>query len=123
MEQGFGTVEHDPALWAKMNHPHPHALAKDGDLLAGYALVMLRSFGQEIPVLAPMFEEIGSIPELKDGSWFVMGRDMRGQGLPWEGVFKGLYEATQVQMQGHFSCVVQRWPREYPVFAGPGGWF
>lgn len=106
LEQGFVTVEHDPDLLAKMNHPHPHALAKDGDLLAGYALVMLRSFGQEIPVLAPMFEEMDSIPELKDGSWFVMGQICVDKAYRGKGVFQGLYEQLRSQMQGHFSCVV-----------------
>ena len=58
--EGFVTVNHDFDLLKKMNHPHQHVIAKDGEKVVGYALVMLRKWEKEIPVLIPMFEQINS---------------------------------------------------------------
>jgi hypothetical protein len=38
-EQGFVTVKHDPAVLQRMNLEAPSIIAKDGDLVVGYALV------------------------------------------------------------------------------------
>ena len=55
-EQGYITVPHTFEILKKMNDASPHILAMDGDSVAGYALVMLRSFKYEMPILIPMFE-------------------------------------------------------------------
>ena len=43
-EQGFVTLEHNLDLLAEMNTPYPHAIAKNGHKVVGYALMMLPHF-------------------------------------------------------------------------------
>lgn len=94
--QGFLTVQHEPAVLQRMNEAAPAVIAKDGDMLAGYALVMPREFAADVPVLKPMFDMLNGLSWrgrwLRDNPrWFVMGQicvsaDYRGQGI-----FDGLY--------------------------------
>src|SRR5687768_835773 len=58
---GFVTVMHTFELLKKMNQAAPQIIAKDGDSVIGYALVMLRSFSDMIPVLQPMFNRLSTI--------------------------------------------------------------
>jgi len=77
-EQGFVTVQHDIDILSTMNHPHAHIIAKKNDEVVGYALVMLPEFGNDIPVLRPMFEKIDTLhfknKPLKGTNYFVMGQ-------------------------------------------------
>jgi ribosomal protein S18 acetylase RimI-like enzyme len=88
--QGFVTVQHDFELLDTMNQPFAHIIAKDGERVVGYALVMLRSFADKIPVLFSMFDMINKAifqeKPIKDSTYFTMGqicidKDYRGQGL------------------------------------------
>lgn len=94
--QGFLTVRHDPAVLQRMNEAAPAVIAKDGDQLAGYALVMLRAFAPEVPILLPMFEMLDGLSWknnlLRDNPrWFVMGQICVAEGYRGMGIFDGLY--------------------------------
>ena len=54
--QGFVTVVHNFELLSRMNQSVPQIIAKEGDEVIGYALVMPESFRFDIPVLTAMFE-------------------------------------------------------------------
>jgi len=56
--QGFVTVQHDPAVLQRMNAAAPAVIAKDGDQMVGYALVMPRAFAPEVPILLPMWAAV-----------------------------------------------------------------
>ena len=94
--QGFLTVRHDPAVLQRMNEAAPAVIAKDGDQLAGYALVMPREFSPEVPILQPMFEMLDGLVwngiTLRDNPrWFVMGQICVAEAYRGMGIFDGLY--------------------------------
>lgn len=95
-EQGYVTVRHDPAVLQRMNEAAPAVIAKDGDQVVGYALVMPREFAPAVPILIPMFEMLESLSwknqPLKDNPrWFVMGQICVAEGYRGMGIFDGLY--------------------------------
>jgi ribosomal protein S18 acetylase RimI-like enzyme len=94
--QGFLTVRHDPAVLEHMNEAAPAVIAKNGDQLAGYALVMPREFAADVPILQPMFEMLdglvwNGITLRNNPRWFVMGQICVAEAYRGMGVFDGLY--------------------------------
>lgn len=109
--EGFVTVVHELSLLEQMNRPYPHVLAKTSEgQLAGYALVMLKEFADEIPVLVPMFQAIDQQTyqgrSLADTPYFVMGQVCVAEKFRGKGIFRGLYQALRQQMQPHFPLVI-----------------
>lgn len=109
-QQGFVTVHHDFELLQFMNQPHPHIIAKDGEIVVGYALIMLKSLKDRIPVLFSMFEEINNMiyrgEKLEEVAYFVMGQVCISKAYRGKGIFRGLYEEMKRQMSPHFKYVV-----------------
>ena len=95
-DQGFVTVRHRPDVLARMNASNPSVIAKDGDQLVGYALMMPRSFAADVPELAPMFEMLDGLAwrgqSLRDAQrWFVMGQICVAEIYRGKDVFEGMY--------------------------------
>lgn len=94
--QGFVTVKHDPALLFQMNETIPQVIAKDQDQVIGYALVMLPSFQELIPVLKPMFAQLDALSyqgkKLSDFRYYVMGQICIAAAYRGMGVFDQLYQ-------------------------------
>lgn len=108
--QGFVTMDYTVAELASICGPYRHVVAKDGERVVGYALVLLAERAAPFRVLDDMFEKIaaGSIDgeALRAGSYFVMGqvcvaRDHRGKG-----VFGLLYRVLKAQMRSHFAFAI-----------------
>src|SRR5262249_26311329 len=59
--QGFVTVEHSLEVLRRMHAIRPSIVAKEGEELAGYALVMPVQCRSFIPILEPMFQRLGSV--------------------------------------------------------------
>ncbi len=94
--QGFVTVQHNPEVLQRMNDAAPAVIAKDGDQVVGYALVMPRAFAPEVPILLPMFEMVGDLswknkPLRDNPRWFVMGQICVAEEYRGAGIFDGLY--------------------------------
>ncbi len=108
--EGFLTVRHSFDLLKRMNTPYPHIVARDGVKVIGYALVMLRSFATEIPVLAPMFDRINGIKyngsELGGTRYFIMGQVCIGKPYRGQGVFTGLYAEMKKRMAKDFDFII-----------------
>lgn len=108
--QGFVTVKHDFELLKALNEPYPHIIAKDANEVVGYALVMLRKFASDVPVLLPMFEQIDDIlykkKWLKDSAYFVMGQVCIAKGYRGQGLFKGLYHKMREEMADKFDYII-----------------
>jgi GNAT superfamily N-acetyltransferase len=110
-EQGFVTLRHDPIVLRRMNEAAPSIIAKDGARVAGYALVMPRSFAADVPLLQPMFEMLDGLSwrghNLRDHArWFVMGqicvaRDYRGAGI-----FDGMYLKMKEVCRSDYDFVI-----------------
>ena len=109
-QQGFVTVNHDLDLLTRMNSPYGHIIAKDGDKIAGYALVMLKDFADEVPVLFTMFERINLLQhkgeKLGNTQYFVMGQVCVAKDYRSQGVFAGLYQHMKKCMSPHFDYIV-----------------
>ncbi|NAS31227.1 GNAT family N-acetyltransferase [Flavobacteriaceae bacterium R38] len=101
--EGYITVGHDFDILKKMNDACPHIIAKDGDKVAGYTLVMLQSFRNEMPVLTPMFETADEL--LKGKNYVVMGQVCIDKPYRKMGVFRGLYTYYQQQLSNRFDCL------------------
>jgi GNAT superfamily N-acetyltransferase len=107
--QGFVTVQHNFDLLKAMNEAIPQVIAKDGDSVVGYALVMLSSFQDLIPVLKPMFLMFEHIDykgkKLVDYQYYVMGQVCVAEGYRGMGVFDGLYQQHRELYRHRFDFV------------------
>lgn len=109
-DQGFLTVRHEPEVLLRMNQFYPSVIAKSGDELAGYCLVMPREFANDIPILAPMFALLETLhwrgQPLNDWRWFVMGQVCVAGAFRGQGVFDGLYDTLKQVCRADFDVVV-----------------
>jgi hypothetical protein len=105
LHEGFVTVQHTVALLEQMNSACAHIIAKDNDIVVGFALVMLSSFRDEIEVLIPMFERIdGLVP--KDKTFVVMGQICIAKNYRKQGIFRGLYHFYREELQHEFDYLI-----------------
>ena len=112
LSQGFVTVVHDFDILKKMNDACPHIVARDGDTIIGYALVMLPFFSKDIDVLKPMFEKIKIVPYqgkmLNAYKHFAMGQICVHKPYRGMGVFDLLYTGMKEQMQSEYElCITE----------------
>lgn len=109
-EQGFVTLKHNVRLLQEMNNPFPHAIAKDGERVVGYALVMLKEFSQQIPKLDPMFAQIEDAVyqsrKLNSYKYFIMGQVCIDKAYRGKRIFDNLYLTLKAQMEPHFDFVL-----------------
>jgi GNAT superfamily N-acetyltransferase len=109
--QGFVTVRHDPAVLRRMNDVAPAIIAKAGDRVVGYALVMPREFSADVPVLGPLFAMFDALawngsPLRDNPRWFVMGQICIADGYRGRGIFDGLYRSMAECYRDRFDFVV-----------------
>ena len=100
---GFVTVEHTPEILRRMHALEPSIVAREGERLAGYALVMPAECREFIPVLRPMFARLDALG-VRD--FYVMGQVCVAPAWRGKGVFDGLYRAHRDLLGGKFSRVV-----------------
>lgn len=110
-EQGFVTVKHDPGVLQRMNEAAPSIIAKDGDRVVGYALVMPRAFASEVPILQPMFDLLDTLSWHGSGlrehpRWFVMGQICVAEGYRGMGVFDGMYQKMKEVCRADYDFVI-----------------
>ena len=110
--QGFVTVQHNFVLLQEMNEAIPQVIAKDGETVAGYALVMLPSFQEMIPVLQPMFAMFRDInshgKKISEYNYYVMGQICVGEDYRGQGVFDGMYQQHKALFADQFDfCVTE----------------
>ena len=103
-QEGFVTISHSLELLERMNDVCPHIVARDNGRVVGYALCMHPDFSEEIPILLSMFEMINTL--LEDRSYMVMGQVCVDKGYRGKGVFRGLYQAMKVALEGEFELIV-----------------
>lgn len=104
-ENGFVTVEHTLDVLRRMHGFVPSIVARDGDELAGYALVMSVECRSFIPVLEPMFQRLDALG-LFQRRFYVMGQICVASPYRGRGVFDLLYGAHREHLRGRFESVV-----------------
>jgi hypothetical protein len=101
---GFVTVVHSLELLRKMHRLCPHILAKNGDVVVGYALAMVPELRLDIPVLAALFEITDDLLPGRD--YLVMGQICIDKPFRGKGLFSGMYEFYREQLHREFECLV-----------------
>lgn len=109
--QGFLTVRHEPDVLLRMNEAAPAIIAKDGDQVVAYAMVMPREFAAEVPILQPMFEMLNGLswkgqPLRDNPRWFVMGQICVAVDYRGEGIFDRLYLKMKEVYYPHYDFTV-----------------
>ena len=109
--QGFVTVKHDPAVLRRMNEATPAVIAKAAEQVVGYALVMLREFAPDVPILRPLFEMLNRLswngrPLHDNPRWFVMGQICVAAEYRGTGIFDGLYSTMADVYRSRFDFTV-----------------
>jgi GNAT superfamily N-acetyltransferase len=109
--QGFLTVRHDLGVLRRMNETAPGVIAKDGDQVVGYALVMPREFAVDVPILAPLFRMLEAlawrgVPLRDSPRWFVMGQICIAESHRGRGIFDGLYRAMADAYRDRYDFTV-----------------
>lgn len=104
-DQGFVTVEHTLDVLKRMDALAPSIVARDGQALAGYALVMLVECRSWLPILEPMFLRLDRLG-MADRRFYVMGQICVA--APWRGrgVFDLLYRTHRQQLRTSFDFSV-----------------
>lgn len=109
-QQGFVTLRHDLPLLRQMNHPHPHVIAKSGEQVVAYALVMMPDMAEYIPELTQMFERIGRCSykgkPLTTDRFAVMGQVCVAQAFRSTGLFAQLYDRLAESLNTHVDCLI-----------------
>jgi GNAT superfamily N-acetyltransferase len=109
--QGFVTVRHDLEVLERMNDAAPGIIAKDGDRVVGYALVMPRAFASDVPILQPLFRMLDALSwrggVLRDRTrWFVMGQICIAEGYRGRGIFEGLYRTMADEYRDRYDFTI-----------------
>jgi GNAT superfamily N-acetyltransferase len=109
--QGFLTVRHALDVLERMNQTTPGVIAKDGDRIVGYALVMPREFAADVPILAPLFQMLEGlawrgVPLRESPRWFVMGQICIAEGYRGRGIFDGLYRAMADEYRDRYDFTI-----------------
>jgi hypothetical protein len=75
--QGFVTVRHARDVLQLMSEAAPGIIAKDGERVVAYALVMPREFASDVPILRPLFRMVDAL------SWRVYDCVISRVGSSW----------------------------------------
>ena len=91
--EGFVTAEYTMEFLERMHNEKPSVIAKDGDLIAGYALAAVKAIRYEHELLVDLFDTIDKTHYqnrlLKDSNYIVVGqlcvsKNYRGLGLVYQ---------------------------------------
>ena len=109
--QGFVTVKHDAEVLQRMNDAAPSVIAIADGRVVGYALVMLREFGPDVPVLQPLFARLDALawragPLRDDPRWFVMGQICVAASHRGRGLVDGLYATMRDAYRDRYDFTV-----------------
>lgn len=109
-EQGFVTIQHQLEGLRAMNQPHGHAMAWDGDQLAGYALVTDPSLRQYVPIILPFFERLEQLRyrgrSLKEVPYVAMGQVAVAKAYRGQGVFAQLYADLERRLAASYELLI-----------------
>ncbi len=103
-KEGFVTVEHGLDILVQMNNSCQHIIAVNSNKVVGYALCMHPKFGNEIPVLMPMFSEIKK--QGVTNGFIVMGQICIDKAFRKQGVFRRLYKTMLDSIKPEFTRII-----------------
>lgn len=112
MQTGFVTVRHTLDLLSDLNNAAPQIVAKEGNRVVGYALMMPVSFRKAIPVLEPMFDMLDGLSfqgqSLRYTPYYVMGQVCVDAGYRRRGILGQLYEGHRNTFSSEYQyCITE----------------
>ena len=110
VSQGFVTVAHTLDVLERMHALAPSIIAKEGETLAGYALVMPVEARALLPILEPMFQLLETLSwggrPLCEFRYYIMGQVCVAEAYRGQGVFDALYREHRACYGTRFDCTV-----------------
>ena len=111
-EQGFVPVVHTTKQLEQLHAIHPSVFLKDGNTLAGYALVMPSECADVVPVLILVFNtlnQLGYKGQLqKNTNWYLMGQVCLAKPFRGKGGFKMLYDGHRNLLKHQYDyCITE----------------
>ena len=110
VDQGFVTVEHDPAVLTRMNRAAPSIITKDGNTVVGYCLTMLPEFGTDIPELATLFAAIDTLiyagRPVREYAYYVMGQVCVADGYRGQQLFDRMYQHHRDTYEDRYRLLI-----------------
>lgn len=111
ISQGFVYVEHDPEILQKICLAEPAVIAMAGDQLAGYALCMNKQFGNMVPELVALFENLDSIKfhgeKLKNSNYLACGQICIAKAYRGRNLMGTLYHKMKTLNRKYKYCVTE----------------
>jgi len=108
--QGFVTVEHTFEILKGMHNLAPSVIAKDGDKVVGYAIVMLPDSRYEVPALEGLFAAIETIDykgkKLSNYPYSVVGQLCVGEGYRGMGLVDKMYNHFRECLEKDYEMVI-----------------
>jgi len=109
-DQGFVTVTHNLEILQQMHRIEPSIIAKDNDILAGYALVMPKACSAIVPELLTLFENLQTLSyqdkPLGEYRYYVMGQICVAAAYRGRGVFDLMYQQHRNLLQYKYDFVI-----------------
>jgi GNAT superfamily N-acetyltransferase len=103
--EGFVTVEHSIDVLRRMHAVRPSIVAKEGDRLAGYALVMPVECRSFVPILEPMFDRLAT-HGIERQRFYVMGQICVAKPRRGRGIFDLLYRTHRRLLMNAYDFVI-----------------
>ena len=107
---------HNLETLREMNMACPHIIASVNEQVIGYALAMVLSFREDIPVLKPLFGLIDKL--MVNRNYLVMGQICIDKRYRGKGVFRGMYEFYRNQLRDQYDCLLTEVAQENPRSLG-----
>ncbi|CAN5562023.1 hypothetical protein BH10BAC2_BH10BAC2_33290 [soil metagenome] len=109
-KEGFISWEYSYELLKQMQDQCPHIIVKDGDKLAGYALVAMKEAKAFYVDLAVMISKLETLlyngKALADYNYYVMGQVCVDKTYRGKGVFDMLYQHHKQILKDRFDFVI-----------------
>lgn len=108
--QGFVSFVYTPDIIKGMMADEPQIVAKEGNLIVGYALTTTLSFGQSIALMRPLIQKSRELT-FKDTplsmlNYYIMGQVCVRQGYRGKGIFDDLYQGHKKYLSSKYDCII-----------------
>lgn len=106
--EGFVTVEFDAELLRIMHAISPSVIAKDGDMVVGYVLVITKELYGKHQLLDEMFNKMDAIQYgggfMKDSEYVLIGQLCVDKAYRGQGIVQRMYSFKRSQLESRYAC-------------------
>jgi GNAT superfamily N-acetyltransferase len=108
--QGFVSFVYTPEIIKAMMQEEPQIIAKDGDLIIGYALTTTLKYGETMTLMKPLVEMSQNLSyndqPLSQSWYYIMGQVCVRAGYRGKGVFEALYQGHKQYLSSEYDFVI-----------------